>query len=92
MKINTLIRAVKAIKLFYPLLGLKSVDLTGSGWLSNHSLMALCKCEELTELNLNGCWRIGECFAYSALACRFGFRKLKKADLTDTKVTNSEVL
>lgn len=70
---------------------LRILDLQGSGWLSNHSLMAICKCEELKELNLRKCFRIGECFVYSALACRFGFRQLEKIDLRDTGIGSSDV-
>ena len=50
------------------------LDLRDSPWVTNHSLMAICKIEELRELDLRGCFRMGECFAYTALACRFGFR------------------
>ena len=50
------------------------LDLRESPWVTNHSLMAICKLEELREVDLRGCFRIGECFAYTALACRFGFR------------------
>ena len=60
-------------------------------WVTNHSLGSLCKCESLTKLNLRGCKRMGELFAYTALAVRFGFRKLETLDLRDTSVGNSEV-
>ena len=53
------------------------LDLMDSPWVTNHSLMAICKIEELRELDLRGCFRMGECFAYTALACRFGFRYFK---------------
>ena len=70
---------------------LEVLELVGCGWVSNHSIMAICKCTELKELSLRGCFRIGECFAYTALACRFGFRNLRRADLRDTRIGNSEV-
>lgn len=70
---------------------LRVLDLAGCGWVSNHSLMAICKCEQLEELNLRGCFRIGVCFVYTALACRFGFKRLRKLDLRDTSIGNSEV-
>jgi len=70
---------------------LKSLDLTGAGWVSNHSLMAICKCPLLEELRLRGCFRIGECFAYTALATRFGFENVKFFDLRDTEIGDSEV-
>ena len=43
---------------------------TRCGWVKNHCLMALCKLEHLRELSLRGCHRVGECFAYTALATR----------------------
>ena len=52
---------------------------------------SVCKCTELRTLNLRGCSRIGELFAYSALATRFGFRNLEKLDARDTSAGNSEV-
>ena len=70
---------------------LRVLDLTGCGWMNSHSLMSVCKCENLEELILKGCFRIGECFAYTALATRFGFKRLKSADLRDTNIGNTEV-
>jgi len=69
---------------------LKVLDLRDSPWVTNHSLMAICKIEELREVDLRGCFRMGECFAYTALACRFGFRKVEKLDLRDTTVGDQE--
>ncbi len=60
-------------------------------WLSNHSLLSLAKCERLRSLDLCGCVRMGECFVYTALATRFGFRHLEVADLRDTNICDSEV-
>ena len=56
---------------------LKSLNLNGCGWVKNHCLMAICKAENLEELSVVGCFRIGECFAYTALATRFGFTALR---------------
>ena len=71
---------------------LSHLDLSGcGGWLRNHCLMALCKSESLEELNLRGCFRIGEAFAYTAIATRFGFRNLKRLDLRDTNCGSSEI-
>jgi hypothetical protein len=55
---------------------LESLDLSNSPWLPNHSLMAICKCEKLSKVSFRGCYRMGECFAYTAMATRFGFRKV----------------
>lgn len=63
-----------------------TLDLSYSGWVPNHSLMAICKCPNLEELRLRGCFRMGECFAYTALACRFGFDKVTLFDFRDTEV------
>jgi len=65
-----------------------SLDLSYSGWVPNHSLMAICKCPNLEELRLRGCFRMGECFAYTALACRFGFEKVTIFDLRDTEFSD----
>ena len=70
---------------------LKTLDLSGCQWMSNHCLMALCKIEQLESLSLQGCFRIGEAFAYTALSCRFGFRKLKHVDLRDTNSGQNEL-
>ncbi len=70
---------------------LEVLDLSESAWVTNHSVMAFCKCENLKELNLRGCFKIGECFAYTALACRFGFKLVEKIDLRDTCVGDSEL-
>ncbi|TRY62759.1 hypothetical protein TCAL_10994 [Tigriopus californicus] len=70
---------------------LRVLDLTNNRWVSNHSIMAICKLQHLEELNLLGCVRIGETFAYSALATKFGFPKLTKLDMRNTSITDSEV-
>jgi len=70
---------------------LRELDLSGCGWVSNHSLMSICKCDNLQRLDLKGCRRMGECFVYTALATRFGFRALQWVDLRDTKMSDSEV-
>ena len=68
-----------------------------SGWflliliLSHYSLMAICKLEQLTSLSLRGCHNIGDCFAYTALATRFGFGRIVKFDLRDTDITDTEL-
>ena len=68
-----------------------------SGWylliliLSHYSLMAICKLEQLTSLSLRGCHNIGDCFAYTALATRFGFGRIAKFDLRDTDITDTEL-
>ena len=70
---------------------LEYLDLTNSRWLAHHSLQAISKCSRLQELILNGCRRIGECFVYTALATKFGFRKVSRLDLRNTCVGDSEV-
>ena len=70
---------------------LEHLDLTNSGWLSNHSLQAICKCDSLRQLILKGCRKLGECFVYTALATRFGFKNVTLVDLRDTFVGDSEV-
>ena len=70
---------------------LRVLDLRHNLWFGNHSIMAMCKIQELEELNLRGCVRMGECFAYTALATRFGFLELKRVDLRDTFTSNADV-
>lgn len=70
---------------------LEHLDLTRCGWVKNHCLMALCKLEKLRILKLRGCHRIGECFAYTALATRFGFNNVEVFDLRDTNIGDTEV-
>lgn len=70
---------------------LEELNLTNCGWVTNHSLLSLCKCEKLRVVNLRGCFKIGETFAYTALATRFGFRNVEIMDLRDTCIGNSEV-
>ena len=54
-------------------------------------IQAIGKNEKLLRANLKGCYRIGECFVYTALATRFGFRRLKWLDVRDTSIGDSEV-
>jgi len=70
---------------------LEELDLTRCGWVKNHCLMALCKLDKLRILKLRGCHRIGECFAYTALATRFGFNSVEVFDLRDTNIGDTEV-
>jgi len=70
---------------------LESLCLSGCGWVKNHCLMAMCKLESLEVLSLKGCFRIGECFAYTALATRYGFNQVTSFDLRETGVTDSEL-
>ena len=50
---------------------LTSLDISWNpSWVTNHSLGSICKCPELKLLNLRGCLRMGELFAYTALATR----------------------
>lgn len=70
---------------------LESLCLSGCGWVKNHCLMAICKLENLQVLNLRGCFRIGECFAYTALATRFGFNQVESFDLRETNITDTEL-
>jgi len=63
---------------------LESIDLSNSGWLSNHSLQAIGKSDKLKRVILRGCKRIGEVFVYTALATRFGFQNTTYIDLRDT--------
>jgi len=70
---------------------LETLCLAGCGWVKNHCLMAICKIDTLVHLDLNGCFRIGECFAYTALATRFGFNSVRWLDLRGTNITDSEL-
>ena len=70
---------------------LETLDLSNSNWLSNHSLQAICKCDSLREVVLKGCRKLGECFVYTALATRFGFKNVQSIDLRDTWIGDSEV-
>jgi len=70
---------------------LEHLCLEGCGWVRNHCLMAMCKLENLKVLNLRGCFKIGECFAYTALATRFGFNHVVSFDLRDTCITDTEL-
>ncbi len=69
---------------------MQSLELSGCGWLSHHSIMALAKLPELIELDLRGCFRMGEVFAYTALATRCGFKRLERLDLRDTSINDME--
>ena len=42
----------------------------------------------LKILNIRGCFQIGECFAYTALALKFGFKSIEKFDLRDTDMAD----
>ena len=67
---------------------LEVLSLEGCCWVKNHCLMAICKLDKLKILNLRGCFRIGECFAYTALALKFGFNSIEKFDLRDTDMSD----
>lgn len=67
---------------------LEVLNLEGCCWVKNHCLMAICKLDKLRILNLRGCFRIGECFAYTALALKFGFNSIEKFDLRDTDMSD----
>ena len=54
--------------------------------------MAICKIETLKVLSLRGCHNVGACFAYCALATRFGFNKIEKFDLRDTEIGDAELV
>jgi len=79
----------KNIHVFLP--KLEILNLSRCGWVSNHSLMSICKLEHLKELSLRGCFKIGDCFAYTALATRFGFDCIEKFDLVDTAISITEL-
>ena len=66
------------------------MDLSNCGWLSNHSLMSIAKLPELTELSLCGCFRMGDVFAYTALATKCGFKKLEDLDMRGTNIGDTE--
>jgi len=70
---------------------LDDLCLEDCGWVKNHCLMAICKLENLKILNLKGCFKIGECFAYTALATRFGFNQVLSFDLRETCITDTEL-
>ena len=70
---------------------LQILDLENGNWLSNHSLQSISKSQSLREVNFQGCRQLGECFVYSALSTRFGFRNVKTIDLRDTHVGDSEL-
>ena len=70
---------------------LQILDLENGNWLSNHSLQSISKSQSLREINFQGCRQLGECFVYSALSTRFGFRNVKTIDLRDTHVGDSEL-
>jgi len=85
-KLPTDISYFKNISQYLPLL--ETLNLEGCGWVKNHCLMAICKLEHLKVLNLRRCYRIGECFAYTALALKFGFNAIEKFDLRDTDMSD----
>ena len=70
---------------------LEVLDLEGCGWVSNHSLMGLSRLNNLREISLKGCFHIGDCFAYTALATKHGFNKIEKFDVRDTDITDQEL-
>ena len=70
---------------------LQFLDLENGNWLSNHSLQSISKSQSLHEVNFRGCRQLGECFVYSALSTRLGFRNVSTIDLRDTHVGDSEV-
>ena len=76
--------------MFKALPNLHRLILSGCGWLSSHSLMAIAKLPLLEELDLRGCRRMGDVFAYTALATRWGFQKLERLDMRDTNITDTE--
>lgn len=71
---------------------LEELDLTNCGWVTDYFLMAICKIETLKVLSLRGCHNVGACFAYCALATRFGFNKIEKFDLRDTGIGDTELV
>ena len=71
---------------------LEELDLTNCGWVTDYFLMAICKIESLRVLSLRGCHNVGACFAYCALATRFGFNKIEKFDLRDTGIGDTELV
>ena len=71
---------------------LEELDLTNCGWVTDYFLMAICKIETLKVLSLRGCHNVGNCFAYCALATRFGFNKIEKFDLRDTEIGDAELV
>ena len=71
---------------------LEELDLTNCGWVTDYFLMAICKIETLKVLSLKGCHNVGVCFAYCALATRFGFNKIEKFDLRDTDIKDTELV
>ena len=70
---------------------LEVLDLQNSNWLSNHSLQSISKIQSVREVNFKGCRSIGECFVYTALSTKMGFRNVKTIDLRDTHIGDSEV-
>ena len=53
---------------------LESIDLSNSGWLNNHSLQAIGRCDTINRCNFVGCRRIGETFGWKSVKYR-GFSK-----------------
>jgi len=70
--------------------GLTSIDLSYSDWVPHDSLLAFCKCPNLAELRLRGCFRMGECVSYTSIACQYGFKKVTLFDLRNTEVDDRE--
>jgi len=70
--------------------GLTTIDLSYSEWVANHSLLDFCKCPNLTELRLKGCFRMGECLISTFIACNRGFENVTLFDLRDTEVEDKD--
>ncbi|XP_051165772.1 uncharacterized protein LOC127284405 [Leptopilina boulardi] len=70
---------------------LTSLILSNCKWFAPHSLMVISKLPKLKELRLDSCHRIGECFAYTSLAARYGFKALQILDLRNTMIGDSEI-
>lgn len=65
--------------------------LSNCKWFAPHSLMVISKLPKLKELRLDSCHSLGECFAYTSLAARYGFKALEILDLRNTVIGDSEI-
>lgn len=70
---------------------LTSLILSNCKWFAPHSLMVISKLPKLKELRLDSCYCLGECFAYTSLAARYGFKALEILDLRNTVIGDSEI-
>ncbi|XP_043483961.1 uncharacterized protein LOC122512282 [Leptopilina heterotoma] len=70
---------------------LTSLILSNCEWFAPHSLMVISKLPKLKELRLDSCYSLGECFAYTSLAARYGFKALEILDLRNTVIGDSEI-